>query len=276
MNKSSVVLKTSACLCGAIVIAIALFIFAYIFAHGIQSMSWEFIFDRPRGIPLGTEGGVRPAIMGTIYLGALTGMVSGIIATITSIYLVFYCNSKYIKGIIRSSIYFLSGMPSILFGLVGYTILLNHLGMNRSLLTAGITVSVMILPFITIRIIKIFKEDIMEMQHASLCLGLSKSYILRKLILPNYFADILASITLGIAYGIGAAAPVMVTGAVVFAETPQNLNQPFMSLSYHLYILISTGISLENAHGSAFLLMLLLLSVNVFCRVLGHIRKGAN
>jgi len=272
----NLILKLAAYLGGGIVIAITLFLFAYIFIRGLSSISPQFILDRPRGIPLGTEGGVRPAIIGTLYLGALSGIISGLIASMTAIYLVFYCKNKALKGIIRGSIYFLSGMPSILFGLVGYTILLTRLHMPPSLLTAGITVSVMILPFITMRIIKIFKEDTMELQNASLCLGLPKSYIIRKLILPHYLIDMLASIALGIAYGVGAAAPVMLTGAVLFAETPRSLNQPFMSLSYHLYILISQGISLENAYASAFLLLLLLLTVNLSCRALGQFRKGGN
>jgi len=273
-QKRNAILKIAAYLGGGIVIATAFFLFAYIFIRGLSSISPQFIFDIPRGIPLGAEGGVRPAIMGTLYLGALSGMTSGLIASATALYLVFYCRNKVTKGVIRGTLYFLSGMPSILFGLVGYTILLSRLRLSPSLLTAGITVSVMILPFITIRIIKIFKEDTAELQHSSLALGLSKSYMIRTFILPHYFPDILASIALGIAYGVGAAAPVMLTGAVMFAETPQNLNQPFMSLSYHLYLLISQGISLEHAYASALLLLLLLLTVNLSCKAVGHFRKG--
>jgi phosphate transport system permease protein len=94
--------------------------------------------------------------------------------------------------------------------------------------------------------------------------------------LPNYYINILTSITLGMAYGAGAAAPVMFTGAVIFAETPGNFTQPFMTLSYHLFILVNEGISLENAYGSALLLMLLLLGTNIVCRLLEHLREGAD
>ncbi|MCL2857302.1 MAG: ABC transporter permease subunit [Oscillospiraceae bacterium] len=206
-------------------------------------------------------------------MGALSGLMAGLVGSITAIFLVFYCRNRYVKGIIKASIYFLSGMSSILFGLVGYTILLHMLGMPRSLLAAGITVAVMILPFITIRIIKLFEEDSTELLHASLCLGVSKTYILRKIILPSYYINILTSITLGVAYGIGAAAPVMLTGAVLNAPTPQSVTQPFMSLSYHLFILVSEGISLTNAYASAFLLMAILLVLNAACRGLEYFKK---
>ena len=273
IKAQSYALKIAACLCGVTVIAVTLFVFGYIFVKGWESMSWTFITDRPRGFPLGSEGGVFPAIMGTAYLGALSGLMAGIVGCAVAVYVVFFSKNKYINGIIRVSLYFLSGLPSILFGLVGYTILLNLLGIGRSLLTAGITVAVMILPFIAIRMIKIFKEDIVELFNASLSLGLSRTYILRKLILPKYFISLLTSVTLGMAYGVGAAAPVIYTGAVVFAQVPQSVHQPFMSLSYHLYMLINDGISIENAYGSAFLLMFMLLVVNIFCRALGYLQK---
>jgi len=255
------------------VISTTFFVFGYILYHGALHITWNFVLDRPRGIPIGIEGGVFPAITGTVYLGALVGLVSGIVSSVTAIFLAFYCRNRYVKGIIRASIYFLSGMSSILFGLVGYTILLHLLGMPRSLLAAGITVAVMISPFITIRVIKLFEEDSAEMLHASLCLGVSKTYILRKLILPHYSINILTSIALGVAYGIGAAAPVMLTGAVLNAPTPQSVIQPFMSLSYHLFILVSEGVSLTNAYASAFLLMLILLVLNMTCRGLEYFKK---
>ena len=270
-----ILFKIAALLCGIFVIVITIFIFGYVFFMGFRSIDMNFITDRPRGIPLGTEGGVFPAIMGTIYLGALSGIIAGIVGSVTAIFLVFYCRNKYLKGIISASTYFLSGMSSILFGLIGYTVLIHKLGFPRSLLAAGITVSVMIAPFITIRITKVFKEDTLDMLNSSLCLGLPKWYIMRKLILPNYYINILTSITLGMAYGAGAAAPVMFTGAVIFAETPGNFTQPFMTLSYHLFILVNEGISLENAYGSALLLMLLLLGANIVCRLLEHLREGA-
>ena len=271
-----ILFKTAVILSGACVIVVTIFIFGYVFFMGFQSVDMNFITDRPRGIPLGTEGGVFPAIMGTIYLGALSGLMAGIVGSVTAIFLVFYCRNKYLKGIINASTYFLSGMPSILFGIAGYTVLIHKLGFPYSLLTAGITVSIMIVPFITIRITKAFKEDTLDLLNSSLCLGLPKWYIMRKLILPHYLINILASITLGMAYGAGAAAPVMFTGAVIFAETSGNLTQPFMSLSYHLFILVNEGISLKNAYGSALLLMLLLLGANTTCRLLEHFREGAD
>ncbi|MCL2579239.1 MAG: ABC transporter permease subunit [Oscillospiraceae bacterium] len=269
----STLFKAIAWLCGGFVISATLFVFGYILYHGALNITWNFVFDRPRGVPIGTQGGVFPAVTGTVLLGALSGLIAGVLGSITTVFLAFYCRNKYLGGIIRAAVYLLSGMSSILFGLVGYSILLNILGLPRSLLAAGITVAVMILPYITIRVIKLFEEDSAEVLHASLALGVSKTYMLRKLILPNYSINILTSITLGVAYGIGAAAPVMLTGAVLNAPTPQHVTHPFMSLSYHLLILVSEGISLTNAYASAFLLMIILLALNLICRGLEYFKK---
>jgi len=275
MQLRDILFKAAVYLCGILVILIIAFVFGYVLFMGFQSISVDFIMDRPRGIPLGREGGIFPAIMGTLYLGALSGLMAGIVGTVTALYLVFYCQNKYLKAVITTSIHYVAGVPSILFGVVGYTILIRNLGIPRSLLTASITIAVLIVPFVTIRIIKIFKEDILDMLNASLCLGLPRWYIIWKLILPNYCINILASITLGIAFGAGAAGPIIHTGAVIFAEAPRSVMQPFMALSNHLYILINEGISLENAYGTALVLMLILLVTNIICRILEYLREGA-
>jgi phosphate transport system permease protein len=76
------------------------------------------------------------------------------------------------------------------------------------------------------------------------------------------------------AYGMGAVAPLMYTGAVLSANIPERLDQPFMSLPYHLYILVTDGISLEYAYGTAFVLLLLLLIIHLFVRGVGLFREG--
>ena len=274
MKFKDILLKTMIWFCGIGVIIITFFIFGFIAYRGIQNLSWSFIFNSPSGIPLGSKGGIFPAITGTIYLGILSGLIAGFIATVTAIFTVFYCKKIYIIKAINTSIHFLLGMPSILYGLVGYTILLYYLRLPRSLLTSAVTIAAMIMPFITKRISKVFQDEAKEIMTASLCLGLSKSYVVLKLILPHYFMHIITSITLGVAFGVGAAAPVMLTGAVFHAGTPRNLTQPFMSLSYHLLILVNEGISLEFAYATAFILLLILLVVNIACRVGEHFLKG--
>ena len=117
----------------------------------------------------------------------------------------------------------LRGYPSILFGLVGYTLLIYQFGLGRSLLCSAICVAVMIVPFIAIRAEKILKEKGTEYMKNSLALGMSREYAVIRLILPVCAVELLGTVALGMAYGMGAVAPILekvgiiLTSAVVSA-----------------------------------------------------------
>ncbi|MEG0894827.1 MAG: ABC transporter permease subunit [Oscillospiraceae bacterium] len=272
MKKNISFLKALIIFLGILVIAISIFVFAFIFYKGFSVLSLEFIFSNPKGIPIGTEGGIFPAIIGTLYLGALSGAFAFIFSIFTSCYIVFYAKNNTISKFIKVSLQLLSGFPSILFGLISYTILIAKLGCKQSLLISSITVGVMIIPFITIRFEKILIENSKTLS-ACLSLGVSKEYAILKMILPSCFHKIISALLLGIAYGMGAAAPVMYTGAVLWAKVPINPTDPFMSLPYHLYILLANGISEQHAYGTAAVLLILLLIINIVVKLLYRRKK---
>ena len=170
------VIRILAGILGILTIAVTLFLFLYIFWKGKNVMSLSFILDKPAGVPLGTAGGIYPALMGSIYLGALSALMGGIIGIGVAVYLVFYTRESIFYHVISACITGLSGIPSILFGLVGYTLLIYQFGLGRSLLCSAICVAVMIVPFIAIRAEKILKEKGTEYMKNSLALGMSREY----------------------------------------------------------------------------------------------------
>lgn len=260
-------------LLGLSVVFLTLSLFLYVFWKGKDIMSLSFLLDKPSGVPLGTAGGIFPALMGSLYLGALSALIGGILGIGTAIYSVFYTKNKYLSSVIHFVITGLSGIPSILFGLVGYTLLIYILGINRSLLCASLCVSAMIVPFVAIRARKILEEKGTPYLMNSIVFGLSREYALRKMVLPICFPDLLGTIALGMAYGMGAVAPILYTGAVMQAGVPARLTDPFMSLPYHLYSLVNNGFSLDYAYGTAFVLMFLLLLIQLICKFVTSIRK---
>ena len=271
---SKYVIRLILILLGLSVIGVTLFLFLYVFWKGKNVMSLSFILDKPAGVPIGTAGGIFPALMGSLYLGALSALIGGILGIGAATYLVFYHRNKYVSGIVNFAITGLSGIPSILFGLVGYTLLIYGFGISRSLLCASLCVSAMIVPFVAIRARKVFEEKGISYMTNSISLGLSREYALRKMILPVCFPELLGTVALGMAYGMGAVAPILYTGAVMQAGVPNKLTDPFMSLPYHLYILVNNGFSLDYAYGTAFVLMLLLLIIQLICKFVTYIRKG--
>ncbi len=247
---------------GIIVIALVLYINIYIFSKGIHGLNYNFLFSTPRGFPLGTEGGIFPAIIGSIYFTGIACFFASIIAISTALYLSFYCKNKYLYGIISIVIQSTAGIPSIVLGLFGYTFLVVYLKLGISLLSGGIVLGIMIFPFIEVRVQKSLEEIDKDIIYASYALGASKSYTFFKIILPTCFSEILSAVALAGGFAMGATAPIMFTGGVVNAPVPNGILSPAMALPYHLYILIGEGISIENSYRTASVLLLFLLILN--------------
>jgi phosphate transport system permease protein len=259
-----------------ILLTIVIYIFGYIFKNGFDSISLEFIFGNPKGLPLGSEGGVFPAIIGSLLLMVIACMFASILAISTAIYTVFYCNVKKIENIVHLIIQCMAGVPSIVLGLFGYTLLVMYLKLGRSLLSGGITLGIMIFPYIQVRVEKILKEVDKSIIESSYALGVSKVYTIFKLILPLCKSDIISTITLAGGFAMGAAAPIVLTAAVIFAPVPKSLSSPVMALPFHLYILTGEGISLEKSYGTALILIVILLIINFISMLLGMKRKEHN
>lgn len=242
---------------------VILFIFTYILWNGLPSIDLEFIFSSPKGVPLGSDGGIFPAIIGSLLLMLVSSVFASFLAIATSIYVVFYIKSKKILDLIHLIIHCMAGIPSIVLGMFGYTLLIVYFNIDRSLLTASITLGVMIFPYIQVRVEKIFNEIDREVLNSSYALGISKSYTIFRLILPIYKSQIISTILLAGGFAMGATAPIILTGAVIFAPIPNSLSSPIMALSFHLYILAGEGISLDNAYATAAILIIILFIINI-------------
>ena len=251
-----------------IVGTVILFIFSYILRHGLLSIDLEFIFSNPKGIPLGVEGGIFPAIIGSLLLMILSCIFASFLAIVTAIYTVFYLKSRNMLNLIHLIIQCMAGIPSIILGMFGYMLLIVYLNISRSLLTASITLGIMIFPYIEVRIEKIFNEIDTDIVNSSYALGVSKSYTIIKIIFPRYKSDIMSAILLAGGFAMGATAPIISTGAVIFASIPRSLCSPIMALPFHLYILSGEGISLEKAYGTAAILIIILFIINILSLVI--------
>jgi len=272
-NIKDKIFKALVSISALIVIIVVAYIFIYIFKSGFKSINKEFIFGEPKGMPLGSEGGVFPAIVGSLSLMIIACIFASILAIATSIYLVFYCDSKRMDSIIHLIVQCMAGTPSIVLGLFGYTLLVLHLKLGRSLLSGGITLGIMIFPLIQIRVEKTLNEVDQRIINSSYALGVPKAHTILKLILPLCRVDIISAITLAGGFAMGASAPIILTAAVIFAPVPKSLSSPVMALPFHLYVLIGEGISLEKSYGTALVLIILLLIINIIASILSRKRK---
>ncbi|KZL92249.1 phosphate ABC transporter permease PstA [Clostridium magnum] len=256
-----------------IVVSIVIFIFGYIFIKGAPAINLQFIVDSPKGTPLGMEGGILPAILGSLALVLIACISSAILGISTAIYLCFYCNKESIITLVHLIVSCIAGIPSIVLGLFGYSFLVYFCNFGVSLISGGITLGIMIFPYIEVIAEKSIREVDKDLIFSSYALGVDKCYTFFHIILPSCKGEILSGIIMSGGFAMGAAAPVMLTSAVVSAPNPDSLFSPVMALPYHLYILVSQGISFEKAYGTALVLIIIVIILNFTAALLVEKRR---
>ena len=240
-----------------------LFFFLYIFYKGYKVISPSFLLEAPKGMVLGEEGGIFPAITGSLAFSLTALVLSGLPSLFTAIFMVFYAKEGRVKESLHFFIHLLSGVPSIVLGLFSYSFFVYQLKLGRSVLSGAIALAIMIFPFMEIRMEKIFEEVPKSYLQSSESLGCSKGYAIRRLVLPYTLPELLSTMLLAFCFALGATPPILFTGGVAFAKSPTTLLSPAMALPLHLYLLLVQGSSsLSRAYGTALVMLFLLLIGN--------------
>lgn len=248
---------------GIILLTLAVILFD-IFSKGLPAISWEFLTESPRN--LGREGGIFPAIVGTVYLVAGAIAMSLPIGIGAAVYMTEYTKEGRLTEIIRSGVDLLNGTPSIVFGLFGFSFLVLFLNFGVSLLAGQITLALMVLPTIIRTTEEALKSVPQSVRHGSLALGSTKWQTIYKVVIPPAIPGIITGTILSIGRAAGETAPILFT-AVVFSSRflPTSELDPVMALPYHLYIL-STNVpgATENQYGTAVVLVTIVAVIYLF------------
>ena len=260
---SAVLLFLYSLLSFLLIFSALLFFFLYIFYKGYKVISPSFLLEAPKGMVLGEEGGIFPAITGSLAFSLTALVLSGLPSLFTAIFMVFYAKEGRKKESLHFFIHLLSGVPSIVLGLFSYSLFVYQLKLGRSVLSGAIALAIMIFPFMEIRMEKIFEEVPKSYLQSSESLGCSKGYTIRRLVLPYTLPELLSTMLLAFCFALGATPPILFTGGVAFAKSPTSLLSPAMALPLHLYLLlVQGGSSLSRAYGTALVMLFLLLIGN--------------
>lgn len=252
----------------ALVVASILFLFVYVFIRGAGTITWEFLSQPPKGAILGMEGGVWPAIVGSLCFTAVAIVLGGIPAIAAALYIVFYCENRRIEKAFHTVIRCISGIPSIVLGLFAYSFLVRELQWGRCILSSGVALGIMILPFVEVRAEKAFQELPKAVVLSSYALGCSKRYTIMKKVMPACKGELISGLMLGGCYAMGATPPLIFTGGVAYASIPTSLMKPAMALPLHLYLLLAQGAtSFDMAYGTAFVMMTIILISNLLATI---------
>ena len=244
----------------AIAILTLLFILGYIVVQGIPVLTLSFLLESPR--LSGAEGGILPAIVGTLCLMLVTMLSAVPIGISAAIYLAEYAPVGAVTRIISFGVECLAGIPSIVIGLFGYAFLVIYLGFGFSIISGGLALMFMILPWV----VRVSEESLKAvpggLREASLALGATKWQTVSRVVLPSAVPGITTGVILGIGKAIGETAVIMFTAGSSLLM-PTSLFDPVRALPYHLYILASEGISDPMAYGSSVVLLVLVLVINL-------------
>ncbi|MDE5412469.1 phosphate ABC transporter permease PstA [Alkalihalobacterium chitinilyticum] len=256
-------------ICGffaAMTIGALLLLLYWIVSNGAHVLSWTFITDRPRSNM--TEGGIWPAIVGTFYVASLTILISVPVGVGAAIYLNEYAKQGPIVRMIRMSIRNLAGVPSIVYGLFGLAIFASMLKLGTGLITAAITLAIMVLPWVITATEEALKAVPTSFREGGLALGATKWQTIRQLVLPSAIPGMATGSILGLARAAGETAPIILTGAAYFIPVlPQSVTDQFMALPYHLFILATqhaqTAVVRPIAYGTALVLIIMVVLLNL-------------
>lgn len=247
-------------LSGIIITLILAFIIIYIIYRGFSSVNFDFIFSAPSRA--GKAGGISTTIIGTLYLTAAALLIAVPIGVATAIYLEEYARRgsrfAYLINLTNDT---LAGVPSILFGLFGFVFFVIFLNMGWSVLSGGMTLALMILPTLTRTAQEAIKSVPYEYLENSLALGAGRWISIKWVILPSALPGIITGIILSMGRAVGETAAVILTAGSSL-NMPMSLTDPARSMSVHLYILATEGLSLERAFGTAFLIVIFILIIN--------------
>ena len=264
-----------------IIVAMLAIVLGNIVLNGWARLSWEFLTAAPRvGM---TEGGVFPAIYGTVLLVLLMTIFVVPLGVCVAIFFSEYANrASRLYRWARAAVDNLAGVPSIVFGLfgLGFFVLFVGGGIDRTLfrgqlnygqpaiLWAALTMAVLTLPVVIVSVEESLRAVPQSLRDASYALGATHSQTIFRVVLPQALPGVLTGGILAVSRGAGEVAPILFVGAAYFLpHLPTKLNDQFMELGYHIFVLSTQSPDVERTkpllYATVFVLLALTFLLNV-------------
>ncbi len=250
-----------------------------VFSKGGGVISTGFLFDYPRkGMTL---GGIFPTIMGTIFVTMVTTIFALPMGIATAIYLSEYASNDWANQLIRASIRNLAGVPSIIYGLFGVAVFVQGLGFGSSVLSSGLTLGLLTLPYIITTTEEALKNVPHSYREGALALGATKWEAIWTNVLPSAVSGIVTGSILGLSRAAGETAPILFTGVAFYLRyLPASVSDSFMAMPYHLYILSTQHHAIEEvrplAYGTALVLLSLVFVLNIIAFIIRYRYRNFN
>ena len=256
--------------CAALTCALLLFIIGYIFFKGLPHVTWQFLSTQPSFIK--DTIGILPNILNPVYLVGVTLIITLPLGVGAAIYLTEYARNRRLVAAIEFATETLTGIPSIIFGLVGMLFFIQMMGLKTGVLAGGLTLVVMILPTIVRTTQESLKTVPDSYREGALALGAGKWHMVRTVVLPNAVDGIVTGCILAVGRIVGESAALLYTAGfgLVLNNFVTALESSSATLTVALYVYASERGETDIAFAIATILMLLTLVINLSANLVGR------
>ena len=263
--------------CAGITCALLVFLIGYIFFRGIPNLSWQLISTQS-SYRTNTIG-ILPNILNTLYIIVVSMIIVVPLGVCAAIYLTEYAKNKKVVRLISFATETLTGIPSIIFGLVGMLFFIQVLGLKPGILAGGLTLVVMVLPTIISNTTESLKTVPNSYREGALALGSGKWHMVRTVVLPNSVDGIVTGCILAIGRIVGESAALLFTAGfgLVLNDFITAMSSSSATLTVALYVFASERGEEGVAFGIATILMILTFILNLAANLAAKKlkRKGA-
>lgn len=201
---------------------------------GLGRVDWSFIHSMPSRHA--DKAGIWPALVGSVYLITLTGLIAVPLGVGAAVYLEEYGRNSRFAGVIEVAIANLAGVPSIIYGLLGLEVFVRFAGFGPTLIAGALTLALLVMPIIIMASREALRTVEDSYREAGMALGATRWQVIRRVVLPMCLPGILTGAILAISRAIGETAPLIVIGAVVYISfLPDGIDSEFTALPLQIF-----------------------------------------
>ena len=257
-------------ICAGITCALLVFLIGYIFYRGVGNLSWTLLTSQTSYIQ--DTIGILPNILNTLYIIVVAMVIVLPLGVGSAIYLTEYASNRRVVEIIEFATETLTGIPSIIFGLVGMLFFIQKLGLNPGILAGGLTLVIMILPTIVRTTQESLKTVPQSYREGALGLGAGKWHMVRTVVLPNAVDGIVTGCILAVGRIVGESAALLFTAGfgLVLNDFFTALQSSSATLTVALYVYANERGETGVAFAIAAILMILTFVINLSANLVGR------
>jgi phosphate transport system permease protein len=268
--------------CGVLALMVGVLTFSALFVdmviEGVPRLNWDFFTNFPSRHA--ARAGILSAWVGSCLVMLVTAFVAVPLGVGAGLYLEEYAPKNWVTDVIEINITNLAGVPSIVYGLLALGLFVYQFGLGQSILSAGLTLALLILPVVIVATREAIRSIPVGIREAAYALGATQWQVCKDHIIPYSSAGILTGIIIGMARAIGETAPIITIGALTFiaflppspikAEPPflsfDWLTSPFTVMPIQMFNWTSRpeAAFLQNAAAAGFVLVFMTLAMNAF------------